>query len=66
MSKKEVERVALTESELQALAGKKFAAPRLSQVRDIFLFSCFTGLAYAAVKKLRISEVVWGWTGKNG
>jgi site-specific recombinase XerD len=65
MTKREVERIALTENELQALAGKKFAAPRLSQVRDIFLFSCYTGLAYADVKKLRASEVVWGVDGEK-
>lgn len=31
---------------------------RLGQVRDIFLFSCFTGLAYAAVQKQKRSEIV--------
>ncbi|MFD2327028.1 site-specific integrase [Mucilaginibacter galii] len=33
---------------------------RVSQVRDIFLFSCYTGLAYADVKKLKRSEIVLG------
>ncbi len=30
---------------------------RLAQVRDIFLFCCYTGLAYADIKKLKRSEI---------
>ena len=43
---KEVERVFLTEQELNKIADKKFVSDRLNIVRDLFLFSCFTGLAY--------------------
>lgn len=60
MTKREVERTALTEKELQTMAGKTFSFPRLTLVRDIFLFSCYSGLAYADVKKLRKSEIVTG------
>src|SRR5690606_25652530 len=38
---KEVERVFLTEDEIQALMNKEFKTERLALVRDIFLFSCF-------------------------
>jgi hypothetical protein len=31
----------------------KFSAERLAAVRDIFVFCCYTGLAYADVQKLR-------------
>ena len=31
---------------------KKFTAKRLEQVRDVFIFSCFTGLSYIDVKDL--------------
>ncbi len=65
MSKKEVDRVALTESELQAIANKKFPTERLDQVRDIFLFCCFTGLAYADIKKLKRSEIGKGVDGEQ-
>lgn len=34
-------------------------------MRDIFLFSCYTGLAYADVKKLKRSEIVIGVDGKE-
>lgn len=53
MIKKEVERTALTEFELQNLAAKKLFGERLTIVRDIFLFSCYSGLAYSDVKKLK-------------
>ena len=50
---KKVDRVFLTEEELQTMAEKEFVSNRLMQVRDIFLFSCFTGLAYVDVQKLK-------------
>lgn len=51
----------LTVQELQAISGKQFVSERINQVRDIFLFSCYTGLAYADVKKLKRSEIVTGF-----
>ncbi|RDV17157.1 site-specific integrase [Pontibacter diazotrophicus] len=60
MSKKEVVRSFLTKEELQKMAAREFEIERLDQVRDIFLFSCFTGLAYADVQKLKRSEIVTG------
>jgi len=63
MTKKEVERTALTEAELQKLITKEFSVERIVQVRDIFLFSCFTGLAYVDVKKLKRSEIFVGVDG---
>lgn len=65
MIKKEVERTALTEFELQNLAAKKLFGERLTIVRDIFLFSCYSGLAYSDVKKLKRSEIVIGIDGEK-
>jgi site-specific recombinase XerD len=59
-NKKEVHRVALTKDELEAIAKKDFGIDRLKHVRDIFLFSCYTGLAYIDVYNLRRSEIVTG------
>lgn len=56
--KKEVERHALSIEELQVIGTKTFSIERLNQVRDIFLFSCYTGLAYADVQKLKRSELL--------
>src|SRR6185437_4172854 len=63
MALREVEREALTVEELERMTVKTFATERLSQVRDIFLFSCFTGLAYADLQKLKRSEVSTGIDG---
>jgi site-specific recombinase XerD len=40
---KEVHRDFLTEIQIQAIYTKKFVSDRLTQVRDIFVFCCFTG-----------------------
>ncbi len=61
---KTIKRVFLLESELQMVADKKFATERLTQVRDVFLFCCFTGLAYADIKKLKMSQIRKGVDGE--
>ena len=60
---KEVERVYLSEGEIQNIINKDFKTERLSLVRDIFLFSCFTGLAYIDVKNLTKSHISIGIDG---
>ena len=62
---KEVERVYLTEKEIQSIIEKDFKTERLSLVRDIFLFSCFTGLAYIDVKNLTKSHISFGIDGEQ-
>ncbi|HEX8378263.1 MAG TPA: site-specific integrase [Pedobacter sp.] len=62
---KEVIREYLTKEDLQQIADKQFVNVRLTQVRDIFLFSCYTGLAYADVKKLKREEISIGLDGQK-
>ncbi|WP_276978987.1 site-specific integrase [Flavobacterium filum] len=62
---KEVDRVYLSEEEIQEIINKDFGTDRLSLVRDIFLFSCFTGLAYIDVKNLTKSHVSIGIDGEK-
>lgn len=62
---REVERVYLTEEEIQKILNKEFPTERLSLVRDIFLFSCFTGLAYIDVKNLTKSHISLGIDGEK-
>ncbi|MDH7462616.1 site-specific integrase [Chitinophagaceae bacterium 26-R-25] len=64
MRKMEVQRVPLTEKELNAIIQLDFSIPRLQLVKDIFVFCCFTGLAYIDVKKLKRSSIVMGNDGK--
>lgn len=44
---KHTERAFLSEQELQAIEQKEFVMERLAHIRDIFVFSCYTGLAFA-------------------
>ncbi len=60
-----VDREFLTSTEIQTIFEKDFTADRLNQVKDIFIFSCFTGLAYADVKKLSTNDVVIGIDSQN-
>jgi site-specific recombinase XerD len=54
----------LSKQELKNIVNKDFNIRRLEQVKDIFLFSCYTGLSYADVKKLTRSEIRRGNDGK--
>ncbi len=49
---KKVERVFLSQEELVTLQKKQFSIERIAQVRDIFLFSCYTGLPVPVETKM--------------
>jgi len=55
--------VVLTGDELIKIRNKQFHTQRLNHVRDIFLFSCYTGLAYSDVYKLRTTDITIGIDG---
>ncbi len=59
----ETSKTILNESELATMASKEIAIPRIEMVRDIFLFSCYTGLAYCDVAKLTTKNFVTGIDG---
>lgn len=61
----EVERPFLSQEEIEVMFSKEFKTERLNQVKDIFLFSCFTGLAYSDVKKLSYKNVGLGIDGER-
>tara|TARA_B100000678_G_scaffold190349_1_gene159147 strand:- start:39 stop:1193 length:1155 start_codon:yes stop_codon:yes gene_type:complete len=48
----------LTETELQTLMDKEITIERIAMVRDLFVFSCFTGLAYSDVKSLQNKHII--------
>lgn len=58
-----VDREFLTVGEIQVMVEKELHTERLDQVKDIFIFSCFTGLAYSDVKKLSSNNIVIGIDG---
>lgn len=59
----EVERAFLSMEEIETMLNKVFVSDRLNLVKDIFLFSCFTGLAYSDVKKLSRKNIAIGVDG---
>ena len=54
----DVDRGYLTEEEIKAIMEKPFHLKRLELTRDLFIFSCFTGLAYIDVKALKPENIV--------
>jgi site-specific recombinase XerD len=54
------ERTFLTIEELQAIENKKFNIPRLQLIKDLFVFSCYTGLSYGDVMKLTYQNLCIG------
>ncbi|MGW9685076.1 site-specific integrase [Flagellimonas sp. 2504JD1-5] len=60
-----VQREALSESELKSLREAYMNTTRLEEVRDIFLFCCFTGLAHSDVKRLSENDLTMDIKGKK-
>jgi integrase len=72
LAKREIEKTFLVEEELNRIINKEFLMFRTRQVRDIFIFCCYTGLAYADVEKLTREEITigidgekWIWTSRQ-
>ncbi|HCE56606.1 MAG TPA: recombinase [Prolixibacteraceae bacterium] len=59
----EVDKPFLTKEELEKIMNKSFSIPRLEKIRDVFLFCCFTGLAFIDVHDLKYEDFI---TGANG
>lgn len=62
---KEVVREFLDENEIEEIINKDIQIERLEVVRDIFIFSCFTGLAYIDVKQLSHENISIGIDGEK-
>ena len=59
------ERDYLTERELDLLEGTSFMTIGLQIVKDIFLFSCYTGLSYIDIKELNPNQILVGIDGNK-
>lgn len=57
IKKKRVDRGYLSQQEIDLIIEKVFTCQRLEQVRDVFIFCCFTGLSYIDVKQLRSKDI---------
>lgn len=58
LRKEPVNRGFLSDEEILKIANKELNLQRLELVRDIFIFSCFTGLAYIDVANLTPEHIV--------
>lgn len=60
-----VEKEYLNESELNKIESKEISNTRIDEVRDIFVFCCYTGLSYSDVEKLTNKNIVIGMNGQS-
>lgn len=58
MKEQEIDKVFLTEAELKKIEAKEIEFERLDEIKDVFLFSCYTGLAYVDLEKLTLDEII--------
>lgn len=60
-----VERGFLSDEELADLEGKEFSLQRIQYAKDLFVFSCYTGIAYIDVMQLRPENIILGIDGSQ-
>lgn len=62
---KKVETAFLNQTELNAIQNKEFSAERLNMVRDLFIFSCYTGLSFIDLMNLKEGNITAGEDGNQ-
>jgi integrase len=62
---KKTDRGFLTDEDLKKIMELEFEVPRLEEVRDCFIFACFTGLAHSDLAKLTKDDIVTGTDGNK-
>src|SRR5690606_26146149 len=60
-----VERDFLTSEELSKIEKKDFSVERIQYVKDLFVFACYTGMAYVDVMQLTPNNIVKGSDGNR-
>lgn len=61
----QTDREVLTQEDLDKLQHKVITIPRLAEIRDVFLFCCYTGFAYNEVEALTYDAVQIGLDGEK-
>lgn len=61
---KNPDRIVLTQDEIDVLYFKTMPNQRLEEIRDVFLFSCYTGYAFSDVELLTTDSIVKGIDGE--
>lgn len=57
------ERVYLTERELRLIEETTFNLPGIERIKDVFLFSCYTGLSFVDLHNLKREQMIRGIDG---
>jgi len=60
---REIDPVFLSQQELDLIQHKDFGIKRLETIRDLFIFQCYTGLAFADMAKLKMEDISYGIDG---
>src|SRR5690606_9152173 len=60
-----VERDFLTSEELSKIENKEFSVQRIQYAKDLFVFSCYTGIAYIDVMQLTPDNIFLGTDGNR-
>ena len=60
ITKEKVIRKPLNQDELNRIRKKKFESARLAVVKDMFLFTCYTGLSFGDAKSLTAAHIMRG------
>ncbi|WP_072542223.1 site-specific integrase [Bacteroides mediterraneensis] len=58
IKKEESQKQYLNRQEIIRIMNKRLDIPRLVSIRDIFIFSCFTGIAYSDICRLRKDQII--------
>ena len=58
-------RTFLTPNELAKIEERSFSLQRLEHVKDVFIFSCYAGLAYVDIEQLTLHNLQTGADGKK-
>ena len=61
----QIEKEFLSKSELNRIINKEIDNLRLEKIRDLFIFSCYTGLAYIDVTQLKHRDIILGIDGEK-
>ncbi|SFG15364.1 site-specific integrase [Salegentibacter agarivorans] len=60
-----IDREFLSKEEIIRIMEKTFTIQRMEQVRDAFMFSCYTGCSYSDIKKLTKQNIIKGIDGSQ-
>jgi len=64
-SYRDINRVFLSQEEIDRIKTKELKIPRLDLTRDIFVFACYTGISYSDLKELTPNHIQTGINGSK-